>query len=67
MYRDSLESCMFDLATRELFAGSPLALSVLGTEETVGPLTRDQMVDYHRRRYGPENMIDRAHNLHLAR
>ncbi|MCK5797740.1 MAG: insulinase family protein [Deltaproteobacteria bacterium] len=57
MYRDSLESCMFDLATRELFAGSPLALSVLGTKETVGLLTRDQMVDYHRRRYGPENMI----------
>ncbi len=57
MYRDSLESCMFDLASRELFAGSPLAFSVLGTEETIGPLTRDQMADYYARRYGPENMI----------
>ncbi|MBW2735233.1 MAG: insulinase family protein [Deltaproteobacteria bacterium] len=57
MYRDSLESSMFDLASKELFAGSPLALSVLGTEETIGPLKREQMVDYYRRRYGPENML----------
>lgn len=57
MYRDSLESCMFDLASRELFSGSSLALSVLGTEETIGPLTREQMADYYSRRYGPENMI----------
>jgi predicted Zn-dependent peptidase len=57
MYRDSLESCMFDLASKELFADSPLALSVLGTDETIGPLKREQMVDYHARRYGPDNMI----------
>lgn len=57
MYRDSLHSCMFDLASKELFAGAPLALSVLGTEETIGPLARDQMADYHRRRYGPDNMV----------
>ena len=57
MYRDSLESCMFDLASKKLFARSPLELSVLGTEATIGALTRDQMAEYHRRRYGPENMV----------
>lgn len=57
MYRDSLHSCMFDLASKELFAGTPLELSVLGTEKTIEPLTREMMVDYHRRRYGPENMV----------
>lgn len=57
MYRDSLESSMFDLATKELFAGSTLSYSVLGTEDTIGPLTRDQMANYYQRRYGPENMI----------
>ena len=57
MYRDSLQSCMFDLASTELFKGSPLELSVLGTNETIEPLRREQMVDYHRRRYGPENMV----------
>lgn len=63
MYRDSLESCMFDLASKELFAGSSLALSVLGTEETIGPLTRAQMLDYYQRRYGPENLIFTASGL----
>jgi predicted Zn-dependent peptidase len=57
MYRDSLYSCMFDLASKELFPGSPLALSVLGTEDTIGPLTREQMLDYHTARYGPDNMV----------
>lgn len=57
MYRDSLHSCMFDLASKELFTGTPLALSVLGTEETIGPLDREQMADYHCRRYGPDNMV----------
>jgi predicted Zn-dependent peptidase len=57
MYRDNLQSCMFDLASKELFAGSSLALSVLGTPETVGDLPHEAMVNYHRRRYGPENMI----------
>ena len=57
MYRDSLHSCMFDLASKELFSGTSLALSVLGTEETIGPLECDQMADYHRRRYGPDNMV----------
>ncbi|MBK8481013.1 MAG: insulinase family protein [Proteobacteria bacterium] len=57
MYRDSLQSCMFELASQELFRGTPLAHSVLGTPETIGPLTRAQMVDYHARRYGPENLI----------
>lgn len=57
MYRDSLQSCMFELASQELFAGTALAHSVLGTPETIGPLTRAQMVDYHARRYGPENLL----------
>ena len=57
MYRDNLARSMFDLATSELFRGSPLAHSVLGTEDTIQPMTRNQMVDYHRRRYGADNII----------
>ncbi|MBK6846158.1 MAG: insulinase family protein [Proteobacteria bacterium] len=57
MYRDSLQSCMFELASQELFGGTPLAHSVLGSPETIGPLTRAQMADYHARRYGPENLL----------
>lgn len=56
-YRDSLEACMIDLARRHLYGSAPLSRSVLGTEATIEPLTREQMLAYHARRYGPENMI----------
>jgi len=57
MYEDNLGSCMFDLARKSLFAGSPLALSVLGTKETISPLTHISMQSYFQARYVPNNMV----------
>jgi predicted Zn-dependent peptidase len=39
------------------FANHPLALSVLGTAESIQHLERDQMAQYFDRRYGPGNMV----------
>lgn len=46
------EKCM-----AAFFGAHPLGRSVLGTAESVGGLTRDQMLDYFRQRYSPRNMV----------
>lgn len=56
MSKDHLEHVMFDFLQEKVFAGHPLAWPILGYEETVGALTRDQMHEYFSRRYAPDNM-----------
>ena len=56
-YRDSLMSSLYEKAMAQLFAGSPLAHSVLGYPETIAPLPRERMLAYHARRYGAENLV----------
>jgi len=41
----------------QFFGGHPLGRSVLGTVETVGDLTPEQMRDYFQQRYSPGNML----------
>ncbi|MCP4249113.1 MAG: insulinase family protein [bacterium] len=47
----------YDFLHEQLFGGHPLSWPVLGFERTVGALTRDQMHDYFRRRYAPNNLL----------
>ena len=54
---DEQEDVLLELALGRAFAGSPLEHSVLGTEETIEAMTREQLLAYHARRYGPENML----------
>lgn len=56
MSKDHLEHVMFDFLQEKVFAGHSLAWPILGYEETVGALTRDQMYEYFSRRYAPDNM-----------
>ncbi len=56
MYRDRPDALIIDELIQEAFAGHPLGQSVLGTEDTIGPISRDQMADYFHERYGPDNM-----------
>lgn len=46
-----------DQVRRQLFATHPLANDVLGTPETVSALTRETLVAYHGRLYGPGNLV----------
>ncbi len=57
LYRDRPRFRVFDEVLRAFYAGHPLGHSILGTEATIGPLTRDQMAAYHAARYRPGNMI----------
>ncbi len=56
MYRDRPDALIVDELIQDIFADHPLGRSILGTEETVGGITRDQMADYFQRRYAPNNL-----------
>ena len=45
------------LIDRALWPDQPMGRDVGGTRETVGAITRDQLVEYHRRQYVPHNTV----------
>jgi predicted Zn-dependent peptidase len=47
----------YDFLHRQVFKGHPLSWPVLGYEQSVGKLTRDQMHDYFRARYAASNLV----------
>lgn len=57
MYQDRPSLRVFELGSRRFYRDHPLGNSVLGTPETVGALSRDQMLDYFRSRYAPNNLV----------
>jgi predicted Zn-dependent peptidase len=57
MYRDNPFWVLYEEAVDRYFAPHALAHRVLGTNETIGALTRDQMAGYFERRYAPDNMV----------
>lgn len=57
LYRDRPQFTVVDEARATYYRNHPLGQSVLGTEQTIGALTRDQMYAYWERRYAPNNLI----------
>jgi predicted Zn-dependent peptidase len=57
MYADQPPFGMDDKIKELHFGNHPLARSVLGTEESVGALSADQMLDYFETHYSPANMF----------
>lgn len=57
MSHDDLPSTAYDALYEHLCAGSELAWPILGYESTIEALTRDQMYEYFRRRYAPDNLV----------
>lgn len=51
LYRDRPTHMLFEAALREYFSNHPAGNSVLGTTETVGALSREQMKQYFDARY----------------
>src|SRR5262245_23645469 len=56
-YQDDPGHRLWEKACELHFGGHPLSQSVLGSVQSVGSLTRDQMLEYFQRRYGPGNMV----------
>lgn len=57
MYLDEPTHRLYERLMEIHFSGHPLATSVLGSSASITALTRDQMADYFKRRYGPGNMV----------
>ena len=57
MYADQPSSVAYDNAMQTHFRGHPLGQSVLGTTESVGALTSEQMRQYHREHYLAGNIV----------
>jgi predicted Zn-dependent peptidase len=57
MYLDDPGHRLYERLMEAHFANHPLALSVLGSAESIQRLERDQMADYFKHRYGPGNMV----------
>ena len=56
MYNDRPDSMIFDDLIQSAFEGHPLGQSILGTQESVGGISRDAMAEYFDRRYAPNNL-----------
>jgi predicted Zn-dependent peptidase len=57
MYLDDPGHRLYEKLMEEHFAHHPLAMSVLGTADSITKLKRDQMAEYFQSRYGPGNMV----------
>lgn len=53
---DDPEAMLFEDTFEQLYVSGPYHSSVIGTEETIRSITREQMADYYARHYAPENM-----------
>ncbi|MEX2535721.1 MAG: pitrilysin family protein [Trueperaceae bacterium] len=57
MYQDRPNLRVFELGSRNFFRDHPLGNSVLGTPENIARLSREQMLEYFRSRYAPNNLV----------
>jgi predicted Zn-dependent peptidase len=57
MRDDAPEECIHDNFHQSFWKGHPLGLSVLGSEETINRISREDIVAYKQSRYRPEDII----------
>ena len=55
--RDSVQEQVFDFFESQVFANTPYARPVLGYENIISTIKRDEIVDYYHTYYKPNNMI----------
>jgi len=57
MVQDTPEEAVQDMFYEELFHGEPLERSILGTPESLAPITHDDIVNYISREYALDNIV----------
>lgn len=57
MYRDSPDDFLFEEFSTRMFETHALGRPVLGFEDTVSAFTRDNLFDYMKERYRPDNLL----------
>jgi predicted Zn-dependent peptidase len=56
-YEDTPDERIHDLFADVVWVGHPLGNRILGTRESVEAFTREEVLDYHARRYGTSNLL----------
>lgn len=54
---DNLAGTAFRMFNEQTYVGHPYAMSVLGTEETVGGVNRSELIEFYRRMVQPSRMV----------
>ncbi|MBI1911679.1 MAG: insulinase family protein [Deltaproteobacteria bacterium] len=54
---DYLPGYTFKLLYRELYREHPYGMPVIGTEETISALTRQDLIDHHEKFFAPQRMV----------
>ncbi|MFD7645426.1 M16 family metallopeptidase [Kitasatospora sp. NPDC059795] len=57
MAEDDPGDVVHDLFAKVIFGSGPLGRPILGTQETVSALSREQIAGFYHRRYKPENLV----------
>jgi predicted Zn-dependent peptidase len=57
MRDDTPEECIHDRYHQNFWSGQSLGFSILGSEETIESLSRQEIIDYKQSRYHPEEII----------
>lgn len=57
LYKDKPTHVLLEGTIKEFFGSHPAGKSVIGSVETVGGITVEQMRTYHTARYAPDNMV----------
>jgi predicted Zn-dependent peptidase len=57
MLKDNPDSYIHDLFCQNLWKSHPLGMSIIGTEETVGRISRDILLDFRNNRFCAEDII----------
>lgn len=57
MYEDSPEDLVHDIFTQSVWSDNPLGMPILGTEDTLKGLGRNDIINYFDKNYTPENLV----------
>lgn len=56
-HEDTPEDLVHDILVETVWSGHPLGKSIIGTQESVGSLTRDDLVEFMRTSYAPDSIV----------
>ena len=57
MYEDSPEDLAYDLLTENIYAGDSLGMNIIGTEESLNKLDKNEILNYFEKYYVPNNAV----------
>ncbi|MGI6678872.1 MAG: M16 family metallopeptidase [Dehalobacterium sp.] len=57
MYEDTPDELVHDVYAKTVWQQDPLGKSIIGTSESVGKISRDQLISYYQSHYIPQNVV----------